>query len=85
MLDDEEHGLPFLERARALDVKLVCAHKGISRIVDNGSPRDVGPGAVAFPDIDFVIYHSGYELPTDGAAARRAVPRRRPPTSASTG
>jgi predicted TIM-barrel fold metal-dependent hydrolase len=67
MLDDEEHGLPFLERARELDVKLVCAHKGISRIADNGSPRDVGPAAAAFPDLDFVVYHSGYELPTDGA------------------
>jgi hypothetical protein len=67
MLDDEAHGLPFLERAREVDVKLVCAHKGISRLVDNGSPRDVGPAAKAFPDIDFVIYHSGYELPIDGA------------------
>jgi predicted TIM-barrel fold metal-dependent hydrolase len=67
MLDDEAHGLPFLERVREVEVKLVCAHKGISRLVDNGSPRDVGPAAKAFPDIDFVIYHSGYELPVDGA------------------
>lgn len=54
---------------RVFDVKLVCAHKGISRLVDNGLPRDVGPSAKAFPDIDFVIYHSGYELPLDGAPA----------------
>lgn len=67
MLDDEERGLPFLERVREVDVKLVCAHKGISQLADNGSPRDVGPAARAFPDIDFVIYHSGYELPLDGA------------------
>jgi predicted TIM-barrel fold metal-dependent hydrolase len=67
MLDDETHGIPFLERARELDVRLVCAHKGISRLVDNGSPRDVGPAARLFPDIDFVVYHSGYELPIDGA------------------
>jgi predicted TIM-barrel fold metal-dependent hydrolase len=67
MLDDEQSGLPFLERARGLDVTLVCAHKGISRLADNGSPRDVGPAARAFPDIDFVIYHSGYEIPIDGA------------------
>ncbi len=62
-LDDERVGIPFLERARALGVKLVCAHKGISAMVDNGSPRDVGPIARAFPDLDFVIYHSGYEFP----------------------
>jgi predicted TIM-barrel fold metal-dependent hydrolase len=67
MLDDEEYGLPFLARAHEVDVKLVCAHKGISRLVDNGSPRDIGPAAKAFPDIRFVVYHSGYELPLDGA------------------
>jgi predicted TIM-barrel fold metal-dependent hydrolase len=62
MLDDEEHGFPFLQRARDLDVKLICAHKGISLLVDNGSPRDIGPAARAFPDLDFVVYHSGYEF-----------------------
>ncbi len=67
MLDDEEHGLPFLEQVRASGVHLVCAHKGISRLVDNGSPRDIGPAAKAFPEIDFVVYHSGYEMPVDGA------------------
>jgi hypothetical protein len=62
-LDDESTGIPFLERARELDVRLVCAHKGISQMVPTGSPRDVGPAARAYPDIDFVIYHSGYEFP----------------------
>jgi predicted TIM-barrel fold metal-dependent hydrolase len=60
-LDDQETGMPFLEQARAVGVKLVCAHKGLSGTVDAGSPSDVGPAAKAFPDIDFVIYHSGYE------------------------
>ena len=72
MLDDEQYGVPFLERVRDVDVKLVCAHKGISYLSDNGSPRDVGPSAAAFPDIDFVIYHSGYELPLPGAAPEGA-------------
>jgi uncharacterized protein len=62
MLDDEDHGLPFLERARSLGVHLICAHKGISAMVDNGSPRDIGPAARAFPELDFVVYHSGYEF-----------------------
>jgi predicted TIM-barrel fold metal-dependent hydrolase len=30
-------------------------------MVDAGSPDDVGPAATAYPDIDFLIYHSGYE------------------------
>jgi len=66
-LDDEATGVSFLENARALGVPLVCAHKGISQMVPTGSPRDVGPAAKAFPDIDFVIYHSGYEFPTSDA------------------
>lgn len=63
MLDDQEHGFPFLARAQDLGVKLVCAHKGISAMVDNGSPRDIGPAAKWHPDLNFVIYHSGYEFP----------------------
>jgi predicted TIM-barrel fold metal-dependent hydrolase len=53
--------MPFLEEARRLGVNLVCSHKGVSGLVPAGSPSDVGPAARAFPDIDFVIYHSGYE------------------------
>jgi hypothetical protein len=66
MLDDEEYGFPFLERARDLGVPLICAHKGISMFVDNGSPRDIGPAARAFPELDFVVYHSGYEFFEEG-------------------
>jgi predicted TIM-barrel fold metal-dependent hydrolase len=66
MLDDEEYGFPFLERARDLAVPLVCAHKGISMLVDNGSPRDIGPAARAFPELDFVVYHAGYEFFEEG-------------------
>lgn len=61
MLDDEEFGLPFLERARELGVKRICTHKGLSLMVDNGSPRDIGPCARQFPDLEFLVYHSGFE------------------------
>ena len=63
-LDDEEVGIPFLERVRALGNPIVCVHKGISALVPTGSPRDVGPAAKSFPDLNFLIYHSGYEMPT---------------------
>jgi uncharacterized protein len=66
-LDDETTGVPFLEQVRASGVRRVCAHKGISGLVPTGSPRDVGPAAAAFPDLDFLIYHSGYEIPTSPA------------------
>ncbi|SKB97167.1 amidohydrolase family protein [Sphingopyxis flava] len=68
MLDDEEYGHPFLEQARKCGVKRICAHKGISVMVDNGSPRDIGPAAKAFPDLQFLVYHSGYEFVHWGAA-----------------
>jgi uncharacterized protein len=69
MLDDEQTGVPFLERVRELDIRLVCVHKGLSRLVNAGSPVDVGPAAKAFPDITFLIYHSGYEWPVHGMIA----------------
>lgn len=62
---DDELGVQFLESVRASGVKLVCAHKGLSGLIDTGSPRDFGPAASMFPDIDFVAYHSGFE-PGDG-------------------
>jgi predicted TIM-barrel fold metal-dependent hydrolase len=58
---DDDTGQRFLEQARALGVKLVCAHKGVSGLVAASAPDDVGPAARAFPDLSFVIYHSGYE------------------------
>ena len=65
-LDDEACGLPFLQRVMDTGVRIVCAHKGISGGSDTGwngpsSPRDIGPVAKGFPDINFCIYHSGYE------------------------
>ena len=63
MLDDEEYGIPFLGRAQELGVKIICAHKGLSGLAPTGSPRDIGPAAAAFPDLMFLVYHSGYEVP----------------------
>jgi uncharacterized protein len=65
-LDDDEIGFPFLERVRALGPRVVATHKGIGGPVPDASvaaasPRDIGPAAAAFPDVTFVVYHSGYE------------------------
>jgi predicted TIM-barrel fold metal-dependent hydrolase len=66
-LDDERCGLPFLERVRAIGPRIVCAHKGIAGPIPSAtpaaaSPRDIGPAAALFPDIEFVVYHSGYDV-----------------------
>jgi predicted TIM-barrel fold metal-dependent hydrolase len=86
-LDDERVGLPFLEQVRAVGPRVVAVHKGIGgpipgASITTSSPRDVGPAARAFPDIDFLVYHSGYEPDPDGeegpyvpGAADRGVDR----------
>ena len=65
MLDDETSGLPFLTRAEELGVRIICAHKGLAALAPTSSPRDIGPAAAAFPDLNFVVYHSGYEVEGD--------------------
>ena len=70
-LDDTEIGTPFLERVQAVGPGIVCAHKGLGGPIPDASvaaasPRDIGPAAAAFPDITFVVYHSGYERNPDG-------------------
>ncbi|MGB5812732.1 MAG: amidohydrolase family protein [Polyangiales bacterium] len=63
-LDDEAIGIPFIEKARELDVKLICAHKGLSLfdLDPTTTPEDIGVVAPRFPDVNFLVYHSGYEL-----------------------
>jgi predicted TIM-barrel fold metal-dependent hydrolase len=70
-LDDDEIGFPFLERVRASRAPVVAVHKGLggpvpSASVAAASPRDVGPAAASFPDVTFLVYHSGYERDPDG-------------------
>ena len=66
MLDDDGLGRAFLERvtelARVGGPTMICAHKGISGLIDTGSPRDIGPAAAEYPELTFVAYHSGYEI-----------------------
>ncbi len=63
-LDDPKVGIPFIETARELGIRRICVHKGLS--LRRQSPQfsdcaDVGRAARLFPDVDFLIYHSGYE------------------------
>ena len=63
-LDRSEHANRFFERARALGVKTVAVHKGVplgNLEYEYSSPRDMGPAAVANPDLTFLVYHGGFE------------------------
>lgn len=63
-LDDEKAGLPFIEKARALGVKNICIHKGFPfgrQSYEHSLCTDIGRVAKRFPDVNFIIYHSGYD------------------------
>jgi uncharacterized protein len=59
--------LPVVEHARQLGVDVMCAHKGLpiqGFDLDNNNPRDVIAVAKQYPDMRFVIFHSGFERET---------------------
>lgn len=60
---DDDVGMAFIERARSLGVKNICIHKGIpfgQRSYEHSTCRDIGVVAKQFPDVNFLIYHSGW-------------------------
>ncbi len=73
----DEVGIEFVERARQLGVRNICIHKGIplrAESYEHSTCRDIGPIAKRFPDVNFLIYHSGWvpgaaEGPYDPARA----------------
>ncbi len=63
-LDDPKVGIPFIEKARELGVKVICVHKGIPLFdlgYEHSTCRDIGVVARRYPDVSFIVYHSGYE------------------------
>jgi len=61
MTDDV--GVAFVEKARKLGVRNICIHKGLDfgpRSYEHSTCRDIGPIAKQFPDMNFLIYHSGF-------------------------
>ena len=69
-LDSEDIGLPFLQKVVDVWEKhpqitpVVATHKGFALPGFDqraASARDVGPAAKAFPQVRFLVYHSGYD------------------------
>jgi len=59
----DDVGTRFIERARRLGVKVICVHKGLpfgSRSYEHSQCSDIGVVAKRFPDVKFLIYHSGF-------------------------
>ena len=61
-VDDEKVAYPMLELSRNLGVRIICLHKGLPLNDDDEAwhPRDVLKAATDFPDLNFIIYHSGF-------------------------
>jgi predicted TIM-barrel fold metal-dependent hydrolase len=62
-LDDEKVAYPFWERTKKLGVKNLCVHKGLPLGLFNEkacTPHDVEKAAKDWPDLNFILYHSGF-------------------------
>ena len=73
--DDHDKSRPqigqrFIDHVREIGPKIICTHKGISSIVGStpelADPSDIGPAAKRNPDVNFVVYHSGFEPNSGG-------------------
>ncbi|HEX9695152.1 MAG TPA: hypothetical protein VGB64_02420 [Actinomycetota bacterium] len=93
--DDELVGQRFIDHVRALSQKYpklppnIATHKGFALPAFDqraASPRDIGPAASRNPDVNFIVYHSGFDgetvgpyggdtadISTDGAKGDRRV------------
>ncbi|UCH49305.1 MAG: amidohydrolase family protein [Betaproteobacteria bacterium] len=59
----DDVGLRFIEKARELGVKVICIHKGFPfgrRSYQHSQCSDIGKVAKLFPDVSFIVYHSGF-------------------------
>lgn len=68
LLDSDEYAPAFVERALSLGIPMVANHRGLwdnGGYTANGSPADVVRAAAGAPEMNFLIYHSGYERMTD--------------------
>jgi predicted TIM-barrel fold metal-dependent hydrolase len=60
---DDEPGLALIEKARKLGIRNIAIHKGLSfgpQSYEHSTCRDIGRVARRYPDVNFLIYHSGF-------------------------
>jgi uncharacterized protein len=62
-MDDEKVAYPFWEKTRKLGIKNLCVHKGLPLGFFNEKgcqPLDLEKAAKDWPDLNFIVYHSGF-------------------------
>ena len=60
---DDDTGIALIEKARKLNVRNIAIHKGLAfgqRSYEHSTCVDIGRAAKRFPDINFLVYHSGF-------------------------
>lgn len=63
-LEDPSIGLPVIQHAHELGVKVFCGHKGLPLMnfdASHNSPRDMVAVSRQFPDTQFVVFHGGWD------------------------
>jgi predicted TIM-barrel fold metal-dependent hydrolase len=70
-MDDEKVAYPCWEKTKKLGIKNCCVHKGLPLglfNVEGCKPHDLEKAAKDFPDLNFIVYHSGFvaERPRPG-------------------
>jgi predicted TIM-barrel fold metal-dependent hydrolase len=70
-LDDPAIGLPVIQKAHDLGVKIILAHKGLPLVrfdVEHNRPDDMVAVSRQFPDMQFVVFHGAWDKNrTEGA------------------
>jgi hypothetical protein len=62
-MDDEKVAYPCWEKTRKLGIKNLCVHKGLPLglfNIEGCKPLDLEKAAKDFPDLNFIVYHSGF-------------------------
>ena len=62
-MDDEKVAYPFWEKTKELGIKNLCVHKGLPLGAFNEKacrPLDLEKAALDWPDLNFIVYHSGF-------------------------
>ena len=60
---DDDPGLAMIEKARKLGIRNIAIHKGLAfgpKSYEHSTCADIGRVAKRFPDVNFLIYHSGF-------------------------
>ena len=71
--------IALIEKARKLGIRNIAIHKGLPfgrQSYEHSTCVDIGPRSEAFPDVNFLIYHSGCVSGKAGRALRPEAHRR---------